>query len=99
MIVTGSGPDLDEAALANIENVWCDIETQRFYCELPELQAFLPTSFINKQAPPPAELVTEEVLDSEIPTEELEDDPGKFKTFLTSYNPAQNDIVCFQVTS
>ncbi|KAJ3666664.1 hypothetical protein Zmor_002099 [Zophobas morio] len=74
MIVTGAGPDLDENALANIENVWCDIETQRFYCELPELQAFLPTSFINKQAPPPAESVTEEVLDSEIPTEELEDD-------------------------
>ncbi|EFA00043.2 regulator of nonsense transcripts 2 [Tribolium castaneum] len=74
MIVTGAGPDLDEAALANIENVWCDIETQRFYCELPELQAFLPTSYINKQAPPPEESVTEEVLDSEIPTEELEDD-------------------------
>ncbi|RZB40617.1 regulator of nonsense transcripts 2, partial [Asbolus verrucosus] len=74
MIVTGAGPDLDEAALANIENVWCDIETQRFYCELPELQAFLPTSFINKQSPPPAESVTEEVLDSELPTEELEDD-------------------------
>jgi regulator of nonsense transcripts 2 len=74
MIVTGAGPDLDESALANIENVWCDIETQRFYCELPELQAFLPTSFINKQSPPPADSVTEEVLDSEIPTEELEDD-------------------------
>ncbi|XP_044268882.1 regulator of nonsense transcripts 2 [Tribolium madens] len=74
MIVTGAGPDLDEAALANIENVWCDIETQRFYCELPELQAFLPTSYINKQTPPPEESVTEEVLDSEIPTEELEDD-------------------------
>jgi hypothetical protein len=89
MIVTGAGPDLDESALANIENVWCDIETQRFYCELPELQAFLPTSFINKQSPPPADSVTEEVLDSEIPTEELEDD-GNFFTFhvaVSSYKP------------
>ncbi|XP_018561643.1 regulator of nonsense transcripts 2 [Anoplophora glabripennis] len=74
MIVTGSGPDLEEGS-ANIENIWCDVETQRFYCDLPELTVFLPTAFLNKgQTPPPTETVTEEVLDSELPVEDLDDD-------------------------
>ncbi|CAH0546674.1 unnamed protein product [Brassicogethes aeneus] len=74
MIVTGSGVDFEENS-ATMENIWCDIETQKFYCDLPELQAFLPTAFINKaQTPPPTETVSEEVLDSELPIEELEDD-------------------------
>lgn len=72
MIIIGSGTDMDEMS-TNFDNIWCDIETQRFYCELPELEAFLPTSYINKvQTPPPS--VSEEVLDSELPAEELEDD-------------------------
>ncbi|XP_050515611.1 regulator of nonsense transcripts 2 [Diabrotica virgifera virgifera] len=75
MIVTGSGTDLEEGA-GNLENIWCDIETQKFYCDLPELTVFLPTAFLNKgQTPPPAETaVTEEVLDSDLPVDELEDD-------------------------
>ncbi|KAJ8931717.1 hypothetical protein NQ314_015335 [Rhamnusium bicolor] len=74
MIVTGSGPDLEDGS-ANIENIWCDVETQRFYCDLPELTVFLPTAFLNKgQTPPPTETVTEEVLDSELPVEDLDDD-------------------------
>ncbi|XP_057654273.1 regulator of nonsense transcripts 2 [Diorhabda carinulata] len=74
MIVTGSGTDLDDTT-NNVENIWCDIETQKFYCDLPELTVFLPTAFLNKgQTPPPTETVTEEVLDSDLPVEELEDD-------------------------
>lgn len=76
MMVTGTGMDFDET-MGNLENLWCDLETQRFYCELPELRAFLPTAFIpkNQTTPSPTEpTVTEEVLDSEIPSEELEDD-------------------------
>ncbi|CAG9856065.1 unnamed protein product [Phyllotreta striolata] len=74
MIVTGSGTDLEDCT-SNLESIWCDIETQKFYCDLPELTAFLPTAFLNKgQTPPPAETVTEEVLDSDLPVEELEDD-------------------------
>lgn len=74
MIVTGSGTDLDDTT-NNVENIWCDIETQKFYCDLPELTVFLPTAFLNKgQSPPPAETVTEEVLDSDLPVEDLEDD-------------------------
>ncbi|XP_056637303.1 regulator of nonsense transcripts 2 [Diorhabda sublineata] len=74
MIVTGSGTDLDDTS-NNVENIWCDIETQKFYCDLPELTVFLPTAFLNKgQTPPPTETVTEEVLDSDLPVEELEDD-------------------------
>lgn len=74
MIVTGSGPDLEDGS-SNIENIWCDVETQRFYCDLPELTVFLPTAYLNKgQTPPPAETVTEEVLDSELPVEDLDDD-------------------------
>lgn len=76
MMVTGAGMEFEGGTAVNVDNVWCDVETQRFYCELPELQAFLPTAFIPKnQTPTPAEsTVTEETLDSEIPTEELEDD-------------------------
>ncbi|XP_017777953.1 PREDICTED: regulator of nonsense transcripts 2 [Nicrophorus vespilloides] len=81
MVVTGAGVDFDGdgSNVANGENIWCDSETQRFYCELPELQAFLPTSMINKSAPKPeAESeVTEEVLDSELPAEELEEEDTK----------------------
>ncbi|XP_074025412.1 UPF2 regulator of nonsense mediated mRNA decay [Leptinotarsa decemlineata] len=74
MIVTGSGTDMEDVTV-NIENIWCDIETQRFYCDLPELTVFLPTSFLNKgQTPPPAETVTEEVLDSDLPVEDLEEE-------------------------
>lgn len=74
MIVTGSGTDLDDTT-NNVENIWCDIETQKFYCDLPELTVFLPTAFLNKgQSPPPTETVTEEVLDSDLPVEDLEDD-------------------------
>lgn len=72
--------DFEEGSSANVESMWCDVETQRFYRDLPELQAFLPTNFINKsQTPPPAETtVTEEVLDSELPVEELEEDGNQF---------------------
>lgn len=74
MIVTGSGIDFDDHN-SIIEGIWCDIETQKFYCELQELKAFLPTSYINSApVPVPIESVTEEVLDSELPVEELEDD-------------------------
>lgn len=81
MVVTGAGMDLeDSCSSSNAEIMWCDVETQRFYRDLPELQAFLPSNFINKaQTPPPAEttVVTEEVLDAELPVEELEED-GKY---------------------
>lgn len=86
MMVTGTGMEFDESSSTlNADNIWCDIETQKFYCDLPELQAFLPTAFINKnQTPVPAEsTVTEEALDSELPTEELEDD-GK-KIYIVSF--------------
>lgn len=74
MIVTGGGVDFDENS-AIVEGIWCDIETQKFYCELQELKAFLPTSYINNAPEPaPIESVTEEVLDSELPVEDLEDD-------------------------
>lgn len=75
----------DGSGTLNVDNMWCDVETQRFYRDLPELQAFLPTSFINKsQTPPPAEPVTEEAVESEIPTEDLEED-GKYRVFLHLY--------------
>nr|CAI5856685.1 unnamed protein product [Callosobruchus analis] len=78
MIVTGSGTDIDDLAMT-AENIWCDTETQKFYCDLPELTVFLPTAFLNKgQNIPTNETVTEEVLDSELPAEELEDD-GKLE--------------------
>lgn len=85
MIVTGSGADFEDCS-ANLENIWCDIETQKFYCDLPELQAFLPTSYINKTQTPPAETVSEEVLDSELPIEELEDDGMHIKYFKHGIN-------------
>lgn len=80
MIVTGGGPDIDDSSQTFSDRIWVDSETQKFYCQLPELQAFLPTSFINKNnsvAPP--DVVTEDVLDSDIPaeTEECEED-GKY---------------------
>lgn len=78
MVVTGAGMDLEDGSSSgSIETMWCDVETQRFYRDLPELQAFLPTNFINKShtPPPPAEpAVTEEVLDAELPIEEAEED-------------------------
>ncbi|KAB0792609.1 hypothetical protein PPYR_14568 [Photinus pyralis] len=77
MIVTGTGLDPEDAAsVANMESLWGDIETQKFYCELPELQVFLPTSYLNKDKDKvePEETVTEETLDSELPAEELDDD-------------------------
>lgn len=77
MIVTGTGLDLEDAAsVANMESLWGDIETQKFYCELPELQVFLPTSYLSKDKDKvePEETVTEETLDSELPVEELDDD-------------------------
>ncbi|KAL1517813.1 hypothetical protein ABEB36_001536 [Hypothenemus hampei] len=76
IIVTGAGPDFDENS-TNLENIWCDIETQKFYCDLPELTAYLPTSYLkNKnQAPPtPTETVSEEVLDSELPADDTEEE-------------------------
>lgn len=87
MVVTGAGMDLDETNLMNIETMWCDVETQRFYRDLPELQAFLPTNFINKtQTPPPADsTVTEETLDSELPAEELEEDSKCSCTYSVSF--------------
>lgn len=86
MVVTGTGLENEDGTSANIENMWCDLETQRFYRDLPELQAFLPTCFINKsQTPPPTEsTVTEETLDSELPAEELEDD-GEFLILLFTF--------------
>lgn len=72
MIVTGSGADFEEGS-TNLENIWIDVETQKFYCDLPELTAFLPTSYLKNQQPPPTETVTEEVLDSELPVEEAEE--------------------------
>lgn len=77
MLVTGAGMDFDEnQGSANLDNIWCDIETQKFYCNLPELQAFLPASFISKLQPvvEQPDLVTEEVLDSDLPVEELEEE-------------------------
>lgn len=83
MIVTGTGLDADDnsASIANLENIWGDIETQKFYCELPELQVFLPTSFLQKEkdkekseTPPLTDAVTEETLDQDLPAEVLEDD-------------------------
>lgn len=77
MVVTGAGANMDlDSAQASGENIWGDSETQKFYCELLELQAFLPSSML-KNVPPKPEAeseVTEEVLDSEIPAEEVEDD-------------------------
>lgn len=86
MIVTGAGMDFEEGNVT-VEGVWCDIETQKFYCELQELKAFLPTSYINNVPDPaPVDSVTEEVLDSELPVDELEDDGNFFyiKTKLDS---------------
>lgn len=84
MIVTGTGLDSEEgnANLINMENIWGDIETQRFYCELPELQVFLPTAFLQKdkektEVAEPTDVVTEETLDSELPVEDLEEDLAK----------------------
>lgn len=76
MVVTGAGMEPEDGfGGGNIDNMWCDVETQRFYRDLPELQAFLPTSFINKsQTPPPAETVTEEALESEMPVEDIDED-------------------------
>lgn len=78
MMVMGTRIDFEET-VSNVDNIWCDIETQRFYRDLPELQAFLPNALIPKnQISPIAEsTVTEEVLDSDLPSEELEDD-GKY---------------------
>ncbi|XP_066260334.1 regulator of nonsense transcripts 2 [Euwallacea similis] len=74
MIVTGSGADFEDNA-SNVENIWCDMETQKFYCDLPELRVFLPTAFLkNQPPPPPAETVTEDVLDSELPVEDEQED-------------------------
>lgn len=75
MIITGTGNYLEDTFSANAEVIWGDIETQRFYCELPELQAYLPTSLLQKtQIQPPVETVTEDALDKDIPAEDLEDD-------------------------
>lgn len=83
MIITGTGLDADDAsaAAASLENIWGDVETQKFYCELPELQVYLPTSFLQRdkdkdksETPPPADTVTEETLDEDLPAEVLEDD-------------------------
>lgn len=85
MIITGTGNYLEDGLSSNAEIIWGDIETQRFYCELPELQAFLPTSLIQKnQVQTPVETVTEEVLDKDIPAEDLEDD-GKLSKDLILY--------------
>ncbi|XP_030765926.1 regulator of nonsense transcripts 2 [Sitophilus oryzae] len=73
MIVTGSGADFDENSV-NIENIWLDAETRKFYCELPELTAYLPTSYLKNQQPAPTETATEEILDSELPPEDTEED-------------------------
>lgn len=75
MIVTGSGPDLEDTSTSP-DNLWCDIETHKFYYDLPELAVFLPAAFLNRTTTPPAEneTVTEEVLDSELTTEDLEGD-------------------------
>lgn len=81
--MTGTGLDADDnsATIANLENIWGDIETQKFYCELPELQVFLPTSFLQREkdkekseTPPLTDAVTEETLDEDLPAEVLEDD-------------------------
>lgn len=77
MIVTGSGTDLDDVT-NNVENLWCDVETQKFYCDLPELAVFLPTAFLNKNQVLPSATVTEEVLDSELTAEDLEEDSKYF---------------------
>ncbi|XP_044757061.1 regulator of nonsense transcripts 2 [Coccinella septempunctata] len=104
MIVTGSGPDIDDSSQSFIEKIWVDSETQKFYCQLPELQAFLPSSFINKcNTVAPQDVVTEEVLDSELPaeTEECEED-GKIEEAVlvpeddieeTTVSTASNKIV------
>lgn len=82
MIVTGSGADFDENS-SNLENIWCDLETQKFYCDLPELTVFLPTSYLKNQPPPPTETVTEDVLDSELTNEDTEEDSKYiFSTYL-----------------
>lgn len=82
MVVTGTGADNEDISMSsNVDSMWCDTETHRFYRDLPELQAFLPTSYINKTQPPQPEetsTVTEEALDSELPVE-LEEDGKKLK--------------------
>lgn len=80
MIVTGSGTDLDDIT-NNAENLWCDVETQKFYCDLPELTVFLPTAFLNKNQPPVTATVTEEVLDSELNAEDLDEDSKFFEQY------------------
>ncbi|CAG9824197.1 unnamed protein product [Phaedon cochleariae] len=87
MIVTGSGTGMEDGT-SNVENIWCDIETQKFYCDLPELTVFLPTAFLNKRhTPPPAETVTEEVLDSELPVEDLEEESRTEETLVVEDEP------------
>lgn len=76
-VVTGLGSEFEDSGSGGDGNsIWCDIETQKFYCDLPELQVYLPTSYL-KAAAPPEETVTEEVLDSELPEGELEDDKSE----------------------
>lgn len=83
MIVTGSGADFDENN-SNVESIWCDMETQKFYCDLPELTVFLPTAYLKNQPPPaPVETVTEEVLDSDLGAEaEDTEEDSKFYYFI-----------------
>lgn len=72
--------DSDNQMQFAAEAVWCDIDTRRFYCDLPDLQVFLPTSYDpSKSKQPIEETVTEEVLDAEIPEEQLEDDGNYLK--------------------
>lgn len=76
MVVSVGQTDSEDQTQFAAESVWCDIDTRKFYCELPDLQVFLPASYQPAQRIESVvqETVTEEALDSEIPQEELEDD-------------------------
>lgn len=95
MIVTGSGADFDENN-SNVESIWCDMETQKFYCDLPELTVFLPTAYLKNQPPPaPVETVTEEVLDSDLGAEaEDTEEDSKLCKFINLF-AVQNSIFVF----
>lgn len=96
MIITGTGQlTLDETS-CSLDNIWCDVETQKFYCDLPDLEVYMPTSIINKcQTPQPTEIspVTEETLDSETILEDIEQGKIEESSILIEDDPEDNSTI------
>lgn len=71
--------DTNEPSVFSAENVWGDIDTRRFYCELPDLNVFLPASSTSASV---VTAVSVPALDEQVQQQQVNDNNDEEEAFV-----------------